>query len=217
MLQPYFTVYAIATRGPAEAGGSGVMRDAEDVATAVQEIGGPVLVFGHSYGGICSLEAALLTGGIRKLVLYEAGVPAGVSLFPADVLDRVQALIDAGESEAALAMLYLEVFGVPDHELDAYRQLPAWRARSQLTSRIVREMHAYRDYSFKAERFSGLQVPTMLLLDDESPPWVRQGIRLIHDTLPNSRLVSLPAGYGLTADRGPAPLVATMVRFLLTK
>jgi predicted alpha/beta superfamily hydrolase len=34
-----------------------------------------ILVLGHSYGGLCSLEAAMLTESISKLVLYEASLP----------------------------------------------------------------------------------------------------------------------------------------------
>jgi pimeloyl-ACP methyl ester carboxylesterase len=41
-----------------------ILREAEDVAGVVEEIfqqvGEPVLVLGHSYGAVCSLEAALL-------------------------------------------------------------------------------------------------------------------------------------------------------------
>ena len=37
----------------------------------------PVDVFAHSYGALCSLEAALLTTAIRKLVLYEAPAHRG--------------------------------------------------------------------------------------------------------------------------------------------
>jgi pimeloyl-ACP methyl ester carboxylesterase len=46
-------------------------REYEDVVAVVVSAGDGVSVLGHSYGGICALEAALLTDGIRKLVLYE--------------------------------------------------------------------------------------------------------------------------------------------------
>ena len=37
----------------------------------VEWAGDSVYVLGHSYGGVCSLEAARLTDRIEKLVLYE--------------------------------------------------------------------------------------------------------------------------------------------------
>ena len=50
-------------------------------------LGEGVSVLGHSYGGICALEAALLTAGIRKLVLYEP--PTGFLKSPPHVVDML--------------------------------------------------------------------------------------------------------------------------------
>lgn len=69
-LERHFTVYAMDRRGR---GGSSdspdydIMREAEDVAAVVEAMGEPVSILGHSYGAICSLEAALLTDKVRRL------------------------------------------------------------------------------------------------------------------------------------------------------
>src|SRR5215470_6685249 len=72
--EAHFTVYAVDRRGR---GGSGdassysVEREFEDVAAVVDGIGEPAFLLGHSYGAVCSLEAALRTKNVRRLVLYE--------------------------------------------------------------------------------------------------------------------------------------------------
>src|SRR5690349_18162579 len=60
-LETRFTVHAVDRRGR---GGSGdgpryaLDREFDDIAAVVDAIGAPVMLLGHSYGAICSLEAA---------------------------------------------------------------------------------------------------------------------------------------------------------------
>jgi pimeloyl-ACP methyl ester carboxylesterase len=73
-LEAHFSVYAVDRRGHGESGDSptyAIEREFEDIAAVVDSIGGPVNLLGHSFGGLCALEAALLTPNLRKLVLYE--------------------------------------------------------------------------------------------------------------------------------------------------
>jgi pimeloyl-ACP methyl ester carboxylesterase len=73
-LEERFTVFAIDRRGrglSGNASGYALEREYEDVVAVVESAGDGVSVLGHSYGGICAVEAALLTERIRKLVLYE--------------------------------------------------------------------------------------------------------------------------------------------------
>src|SRR3954451_21108807 len=88
-LEERFTVYAVDRRGR---GGSGdaddyaVEREFEDVAAVVDSLGEPVNLLGQSHGGLCALEAALLSSGIRALVLYEPPFEtAGAEMNPPEV------------------------------------------------------------------------------------------------------------------------------------
>jgi pimeloyl-ACP methyl ester carboxylesterase len=127
-------------------GGSGdspaydIMREAEDVAAVVDAIGEPAFVLGHSYGAVCSLEAALLTDNVRRLILYEPPIPTGLRAYPPGAPDRMQALIDSGELEAALEVFFREIVRMPEHELEAYRRLPMWKGRIQLAPTLPREL-----------------------------------------------------------------------------
>jgi pimeloyl-ACP methyl ester carboxylesterase len=62
MLEQRFTVYAVDRRGRGQSGDSPVYsieREYEDIAAVVESIREPVNLLGHSYGALCSLEAAL--------------------------------------------------------------------------------------------------------------------------------------------------------------
>jgi len=65
-----FTVLAIDRRGRGRSGDAddyAIEREYEDVVAVVEWAGEDVDVLGHSYGGICALEAALATTGSESL------------------------------------------------------------------------------------------------------------------------------------------------------
>ena len=73
-LEERFTVFAIDRRGRGRSGDASdyaLEREYEDVVAVVEAAGEGVDVLGPSYGGICALEAALLSDRIRELVRYE--------------------------------------------------------------------------------------------------------------------------------------------------
>src|SRR6266566_416390 len=104
-LEQHFTVYAVDRRGRGESGDTeqyAIEREFEDIVALINSIDDPVFLLGHSYGAICSLEAARRTTHVRKLVLYEPPIPTGTEIYPHEVVSRIQALLDAGDREGAL-------------------------------------------------------------------------------------------------------------------
>jgi pimeloyl-ACP methyl ester carboxylesterase len=216
-LEQTYTVYAIDRRGR---GGSGdgdayaIEREFEDVAALVATTGEPVFLLGHSYGAICSLEAALLTQNVSRLILYEPPIPTGAMIYPPGAPDRIQALVDAGELEAALEVFFREVVRMPDHELERYRALPAWQVRISLAPTIPRELAVDRIYSFQPDRFAELRTPTLLLLGGDSPPVFREAIGMVDEALPDSRVVVLPGQQHVAMDSAPELFLQEVRRFL---
>jgi len=93
--------------------------------------------------------------------------------------------------------------------------LPVWKVRIQLTPSIPREMVLDRTYSFDEEKFSDLQVPTMLLLGGDSPPIFQQAIELVDSTLPNSQVVILLGQQHIAMDTNPELFAREVTHFLL--
>lgn len=213
-----FTVYTMDRRGRGVSGDSphyDIMREAKDVAAVIEAIGGPVFLLGHSYGGICCLEASLISGKVSRLILYEPPIPTGLPQYPPAVPDRIQSLVDSSRMEAGLEVFFREVVKMPEHELQAYRQLPVWQKRIQLAHTIPREMTLDRTYRFDAAKFAGFQVPTLLLLGGDSPPVFQQATELVESVLTNSRVIVLPGQQHIAMDTNPELFVSEVIGFLL--
>jgi pimeloyl-ACP methyl ester carboxylesterase len=219
---PHFTVYAVDRRGR---GGSGdapdydLIREAEDIAAVIDAVaaeqGQSVNVLGHSFGALCSLESALLTGNIRRLVLYEPPIPTGLEMYPPGIFDRIDAAIKRGDNEGAVEIMFREVVGMPDHEFELYRQLPMWRTRVSLAPTIPREAYYDHWYELKPERLVAVQIPTLLLVGGDSPEVMRAGATALHAAIPDSRLVTLQGQQHIAMDTDPALFTSEVLKFLL--
>src|SRR4051794_39670077 len=69
-----FTVVCMDRRGRAGSGDAptySIDHEFDDVAAVVDALDEPAHLVGHSYAGICALEAALSTRNLRTLTLYE--------------------------------------------------------------------------------------------------------------------------------------------------
>jgi pimeloyl-ACP methyl ester carboxylesterase len=218
-LESHFTVYNLDRRGR---GGSGdadpyvLEREFGDVVAAVEAIGGPVDVIGHSYGGLCALEAAPLLGSkLRKLIVYEP--PMNVTPVPLaspDVIAHLEGLLASGDREGIVTGLMRDLVGVPPDELERMRTLPVWQARIDAAPTIPRELRAVLDYRFDPVRFEKIATPTLLLLGGESPPNVQAATRAIAAALPRAEVVVLPGQGHVAMDSAPDLFVSEVLRFL---
>jgi pimeloyl-ACP methyl ester carboxylesterase len=188
-LSRYFTVYAMDRRGrgSSEDGPDySLMSEAEDVLAVVAVAGDPVFLLGHSYGGICALEAALRTTRIQKLILYEPPVAA-----PGHNILEYEALLAAGRSEDILERFLREISRLPEAEIERLRQLPTWSARVAAACTIPRELRVVQNYGIDPARLATLRIPTLLLLGSDSPQYQQDGTAQLHQAIDASRVIIL--------------------------
>jgi pimeloyl-ACP methyl ester carboxylesterase len=192
LLSPRLRVFALDRRGRGhsrDAPEYAIEREYEDVSAVIEEVGEPVILVGHSYGGIVSLGAARLTDLVERLVLYEPPI-----LVP-DVHDceawalEIEGHLAAGErSEAAAAFIQRVATG---DELDVLRGLePAWRQLCRDAGTIPRELRSLE--RTRHDDHSALTAPTLLLRGERSTPELRDGIDHLGRMLPDTRTVELP-------------------------
>ena len=215
-LEKRFTVCAIDRRGRGaseDAADYAIERELEDVVAVVDGIGGPVDLLGHSYGAICSAEAALLARNVRKLILYEP-LPTGVPLYPAGVVERLEARLDAGDRAGVVETFMLEIVRMPEAQLERMKASPVWQARVAAAHTIVRELRAHRGYAFVAEKFRGLRTPTLLLLGGASPAFFGAAIDAAHAAIHGSRVVVLPGQQHVAIDMAPDLFAREVLAFL---
>ena len=212
-----FSVLAVDRRGRGRSGDAetyAVEREFEDVAAVADGLGQSTIVLGHSYGGLCALEAAFLTENVEKLVLYDPGLEvAGEQIYPYAVIERLERLLEQGDRDAVVATMLREVAGLPPEVIDQMRLQPAWSARVDAAHTIPRELRAVKEYRFDPERFRDLDLPVLLLSGEASPPALVRAAEVVHDTLSNSRLVILPGQGHAAMDTATELFVDEVIRF----
>ena len=216
-LEKRFTVYAMDRRGRGGSGDGpayGLQREAEDVAAVVDAIEGPVCVFGHSYGGLCSLEATLRSDMIG-LVLYESVGIRGADIYPDGFIERLDLKLAADDAEGVVVDLLQGLVGMPPEELALLRaQRDLWAARLANASTIPRELRTERDYVFDEQRFSAMKTPTLLMVGGDSPAREMTSATAIAAALPDARIVMLAGQQHAAHYTAPELLVAELVRFM---
>lgn len=213
-LEKYSTVLTMDRRGRGFSGDApdySLMHESEDIAAVIESVDRPVILFGHSYGGLCSLEAALLTDRIERLILYEPAIPTGTQSIPTEIPGRIQSLVDGNDLEGAMMLFLREVAEIPPEELEIYRQSPLWTERLPLTRTLRREMEVETTYRFDRTRFEELRVPVMLIHGADSPPQYIDAVKMLEQVLPSAEVVALPGEQHLAHHTNPA-LLAEIVR-----
>lgn len=217
-LGQHYTVFAIDRRGRRESGDSepyAAEREFEDIAAVADSTGGPVYLLGHSFGGFCSLGAAMLTPNIHKLILYEPPIPLpGVKIFPDGLVEHYEQMLAAGNREAVLTEFLRDIVRTPPDEIEALRALPAWQARLAAAHTLPRELRMHVDYRFDMGRVARLDIPVLLMIGSESPGFFRAAIDVLDRTLPRSRVVVLPGQRHSAMDTAPELFVREVEAFL---
>jgi len=218
-LRQRFTVYAMDRRGVGASDDSdeyALEREFEDVAAVVDSIGEPVFLLGHSFGALCSLEAALLTPNVRKLILYEPPIPieGEPDFHPPTLLERLEVLMAGGQPDEVVATFLEEVAGQDPRRVALQRRTPAWPARATAAHTVVREVRGTHFYRLQPERFGDLQVATLMLLGGASPPKHVVATNAVAAALPNAHLVELPGQMHIAMHTAPRLFLDEVLRFL---
>ncbi len=212
-----FRVCAMDRRGHGASGDSpnySLQREAEDVAAVVNSRPGAVFLLGHSYGGVCALEAAFLTDKISKLVLYE---PPLQDLDHSAVVARMERMIQEGDREQALVTFLQEIVMISSSEIVAMKARPSWPGLLASIESSIRQVRALAAYRFDPKRMSTLKVPTLLLTGSETAsPQLKQAISGVRDSLPNRSLFVFEGQQHNAMDTVPQQFAETVGSFLLS-
>jgi pimeloyl-ACP methyl ester carboxylesterase len=216
-----FTVCTVDRRGRGGSGDSddyAIEREFEDVAVVVDSLGEPVNLLGHSYGALCALEATLLASNVRELVLYDPGIEvAGQEIYPHEVIERLEALLGAGDRDGVVGTTMREVAGLPPETVEYMRSQPVWQARVEAAHTIPRELRAVKAYSLDPQRFRDLGVPTLLLSGGDSPAALRKAAEAVDEVLPDSRIVVMQGQGHAAMDTGTDLFTTEVLRFLTSQ
>jgi pimeloyl-ACP methyl ester carboxylesterase len=222
LLAPSFTIHGVDRRGRGASGDTepyAIEREFEDLAAVAsmlaRDAGGPIDVFGHSYGGRCALGAALLTPDIGRVISYEgAPTPPGERYGDAALATELAALADAGRNETLLVTFMTRVVGMTADELDRYRADPVWPRRVAAAPTIARELAIESGDEAGLERLGAVRQPVLQLLGGESRREFKVATAALDDRLAAGSIVVIPGAKHAAHHTHPDAVVEAVTSFL---
>jgi pimeloyl-ACP methyl ester carboxylesterase len=170
--------------------------------------GGPVALWGHSYGAGCAMGGTALTDAVGRLILYEPGL--GIP-YPAGSIEAVEAALAAGDAETALLLVLAGIVGMTDEEVASLRSGPRWPTMLASAATAPRECRAEDGWTYRPGAFDGVSAPTLLLAGAESHPVLRQATDRALAAIPGARVEVLD-GHAHLAHRSDPAMVAAVIR-----
>jgi pimeloyl-ACP methyl ester carboxylesterase len=219
VLREHFTTYCPDRRGfgASDDGDEYALeRDFDDVVAVVEAVaarrGGPVALFGHSYGAGCAMGAAARTSAVHHLVLYE---PALGLQYPPGSIEGIEKALAAGDRDAAIVAVLTDILEMTGEEIAAMRATPLWAARLASAHTVPRECRVEHGWVYEPGQFDGVAAPTLFLAGSDSVPAVAEATRAAVAALPHAQ-VRVLEGHGHFAHKTDPELVTAIIREFVT-
>ncbi len=186
-------------------------REAEDLAAVINAIGGEAAVIGHSSGAVLALFAAAEGVPMKHLFLSEPPFRFGEGEPPADLPERLQALIDEGHADEAVVLFQREAVGLPDPVIEQIRSSPMFAALVPLAQSTVYDALLTSAVSTPTEAMIDVEVPVTILRGEPTFPILVTATDRLAELMPHAELVVVPE----SRDHGVDP--AGTVREVLSR
>jgi pimeloyl-ACP methyl ester carboxylesterase len=187
-----FTVYAMDRRGRAPSGDAkeySIASEADDIVGVVEAIGGPVVLLGHSYGGLATLAALDRLETVSHLILYEP--PITLKPVETDVVSNMERALEAGDREQVVTIFLRDQVRVPVERIAMMRSSMIWPIALDLAHTLPRESHSVHTYRVPEGRLANWKTPTTVLLGSETTGMLREDAFFLRDAIPGCRMVVL--------------------------
>lgn len=216
ILAEHFTVLNIVRRQYRDdiRGPVSIADEAADVAAICDSWQQPVLVVGHSSGGVVALEALaarpdVFIGG----VVYEPPVDIGQPIGGESLEHAVQA-IASNQPGKAIQIFTRDMVGLPAFQSRIIRIFVGLSPRlKRLAPGQIADNVAMRDLGMRLETYAGIELPVLLIGGDHSPAHLGERLDVLARTIPNTERVLLD-GQGHSANqRAPRELAAAITKF----
>lgn len=197
-----------------DATGYAIDRDFEDVAAVVDAVaartGGPITLFGHSYGASCAMGGAARTQNLHHLVLYE---PSLGLTYPPGSIEAVEEAVATGDLDAAVVAMFVGILELTEEEIDALRNsaTPNWETRIASAWTLPRECRVEEDWVYAPGQFDAIAVPTLLLTGSETPADLTKATHRAADAIPNAHIQVLE-GHGHFAHKTDPAMISAIIR-----
>jgi pimeloyl-ACP methyl ester carboxylesterase len=194
-----FTVLTYDRRGRGASGDESrdyaVDDEVGDLAGVLAHAGGRACVFGHSSGAVLALEAANRGLPIDRLAVYEPPFSAEPDqpLPPADVYDRLKALVAAGDRDGAAELFFRELIGMPAQAVAGMKAGPGWASLADKAPSLPYDVLLVAPWRLlTADRLAGVAVPLLAVYGGQTTRALAAGAQAVAALVPGTALEVLP-------------------------
>jgi len=218
-LRPNVTSYAMDRRGSGASGDMApyaIEREFEDVAAVIEAVaartGGPVALWGHSYGCNPAMGGAALSANVHHLVLYEPSF--GLTYRPG-AIDAIEQAVAAGDAERAIRAAFVDTGVMTDEDFEAFKAGPRWPNVVASAPTLPRECRVENDWVYRPGHLDAISAPTLLLTGSDTDPELASCTQQAAAAIPNAQIRTLD-GHGHFAYKTDPAMVAAIVRDFIT-
>jgi pimeloyl-ACP methyl ester carboxylesterase len=199
-----------------------VSQEVDDVLTIAHRVGRPLIIYGHSSGGVVALEAlAASPSTFAGAVVFE---PAAVIDTPwagedGEAYTQARAAIAAGKPGKAMAIFSRQAIGLPAWQAWAAGTLTALIPRyRRLTPCQIDDLEAMDRLGVRVDTYSRITAPTVLISGDRSTPQQTAPLDAIKRVIPHAERVVMHKrdhGADLKAPKTIASIIQTFADKIL--
>ncbi|HLZ58033.1 MAG TPA: alpha/beta hydrolase [Ktedonosporobacter sp.] len=220
LLGKHFTVYNYDRRGRGDSGDTRPFakeREIEDLRALIEDAGGNAMVFGISSGGVVSLDAAAVTPGIPKVMVYEPSLLVDDSRRPvdADYAEHLMRLSVEGKRDEAAEYFLTQAVGIPAEYIAGIKQDQAnWSGLTSVAHTIAYDAAftgtLMQGKPLPPDRWVKVSVPVLVADGGASEAWVHHGADALAQVLPHASRHTLE---GQTHNVDPNVLAPVLIDF----
>ena len=196
LLDKHFTVYNYDRRGRGDSGDTQPFvkeREMEDLQALVEDSGGTALVFGISSGAVLCLDAAAVTPGVTRLVVYEPALIVDDSRqpVPADYAEHLMQLASQGKRDEAFEYFLTQAVGIPAEYIGGIKQDQAtWSGVTRVAHTIAYDAAFVGDVMqsqpLPPDRWAKVTMPVLVADGGASDAWMHHGADALAQILPHA-------------------------------
>jgi pimeloyl-ACP methyl ester carboxylesterase len=184
-----------------------IAREVEDLSAVCSHVREPVILFGHSSGGIVALEYALEPSfSLAGLALYEPPVAVMEPLGGAALI-RAKESLARGKLGKAASIHLREIVRIPRYLLWLVHLTPYWKTIKSSVQEQIADTEAIEALGVGVNRYSAIETPTMLIGGTRSPAHLQERLSALYGAIPHSQVVLLD-GQSHFADEKAQSMIA---------